>query len=108
MKSKLLDILKNPANKLIAVDLDWTLCTGKFWKEECKPIADRINYINSLYKKWAHIIIRTARMPEHYEVTRKWLEQHNIMYHWISMHTKIWADIYIDDKALHISDVFTN
>jgi len=108
MKEKLLNILKNPANKLIAVDLDWTLCEWKFWEEEPRPIQDRIDYINSLYKKWWHIIIRTARMPEKYMETKAWLDKYYVMYHWISMHTKIWADIYIDDKAINIDDLIYN
>ena len=65
MKLELQHILNHPANKLIAVDLDWTLCTGKFWEEECTPIPEMIEYVNSLYKKWAHIIIWTARMNEY-------------------------------------------
>lgn len=107
MKQKLLDIIKNPANKLIAVDLDWTLCEWRFWKEwdEVKPIKERIDFVNSLYCKWWHIIIWTARFPKWYEITRKWLEDNWVMYHWISMHTKIGADLYIDDKALNIEDI---
>lgn len=108
MKQKLLDILKNPANKLIAVDLDWTLCEWKFWEEELKPLQDRIDYVNNLYKKWGHIIIWTARMPKYYEITKEWLDKYKVMYHWISMHTKIWADIYIDDKAINVEDIFNS
>lgn len=32
MKDKLIEIIKNPANKLICVDIDGTLCTWKFWE----------------------------------------------------------------------------
>lgn len=99
------EILKNPANKLIAVDLDGTLCEGKFWEKEPIPLQKRIDYINELYKKWAHIIIWTARFPKHYEVTKKWLDKYDVMYHWISMHTKIGADCYIDDKCININNI---
>lgn len=107
MKQKLMDILKSPNDKLIAVDLDGTLCEGEFWwEEECKPIQERIEYINSLYKKGAHIIIYTARDPRYFSLTQNWLTSHWVMHHGVSMMRKIWADLYIDDKALNIDDVF--
>ena len=66
---ELFEILKNPNDKLIAVDLDGTLCEGEFWgKEDVEPIKERIDYFNSLYMKGAHIIIYTARQP-------KWLPE---------------------------------
>lgn len=107
MKQKLLDILKNPANKLIAVDLDWTLCEWEFRKDEDKviPIPERIDFINELYKKGWHIIICTARFPKWYEQTQKWLQNNWVLYHWIVMREKIWADLYIDDKSLNIADL---
>ncbi len=109
MKSKLLEILANPAHKLIAVDLDGTLCEGEFWGEdEPVPLLERIDYINSLYKKGAHIIIYTARDPRYFVATNAWLIKHSVMHHGISMMRKPGASLYIDDKALHISDVFTN
>lgn len=109
MKQKLLEILKNPNDKLIAVDLDWTLCEWEFWwKWEPKPIKERIDYINSLYKKWWHIVIYTARDPKYFGLTQQWLVNNWVMFHWIAMMRKIWADIYIDDKALNIDDVFNS
>lgn len=104
MKEKLIEILKNPADKLIAIDLDGTLCSGKFWKEECEPIKDIIDLTNGLYKKGAHIIIWTARFPEHASKTFEWLGKNKVLYHGVSMHTKIGADLYIDDKSLNVED----
>lgn len=107
MKQKLLDILKNPANKLIAVDLDWTLCEWEFRGEwEPKPIKERIDYINSLYKKWWHIVIYTARSPEFFALTYAWLIKNWVKFHGIAMQQKPWADVYICDKSLNIDDVF--
>ena len=98
----LLEILKNPANKLIAVDLDGTLCEGEFWGEEDpKPMIQRIDYVNNLYRKGAHIIIYTARDPSFFEATNLWLIKHKVRYHGIAMMKKIGADLYIDDKALN-------
>lgn len=106
---KLKEILKNPANKLIAVDLDGTLSLGEFrWEWEPTPIKERIDYINSLYIKGAHIVIYTARSPEHFTNTFAWLIKHWVKHHWINMQHKPWSDLYIDDKSLHINDVFIN
>ncbi len=64
-------ILKEPANKLIAVDLDGTLCHGEFWGDNSypKPYKERIEYFNGLYKRGAHIIIYTARQPQWFPET---------------------------------------
>ena len=105
MNKKIAEILKNPANKLIAVDLDGTLCEGKFWVGECTPLVDRINFINDLYKKGAHIVIWTARMPEWYKDTQLWLQKHGVLYHGIVMREKIGADLYIDDKCVNVEDL---
>jgi len=106
MKDKLKEILTNPANKLIAVDLDGTLCKGEFWGEcEPEPIKEMIDYVNNLYKKGAHIIIYTARNPEYFQATNLWLLKHNVYFHGIAMQKKIGADCYIDDKALNIEDI---
>ena len=103
---KLYDILKYPANKLIAVDLDGTLCEGEFWGEGVpEPKVERIEYINSLYKKGAHIIIWTARFPSWFEDTQKWLQNNGVLYHGIVMREKIGADLYIDDKCININDI---
>lgn len=108
MKKKLHDILKSPNDKLIAVDLDGTLCHGEFWGEgEPEPMRDRIDYINGLYKKGAHIIIYTAREPGHYTLTHAWLIKHGVMFHGITMRFKPGADCYIDDKCLNVEDIWT-
>ena len=109
MKEKLLEILKSPNDKLICVDLDWTLCLGEFWGEwEPEPIKERIDYINKLYTKGWHILIYTARSPEFFTITYAWLIKYGVKFHWIAMQQKPWSDIYIDDKSLNIDDIFTN
>ncbi len=109
MKEKLLEILKNPNDKLICVDLDWTLCEWEFWGEwEPTPIIERIEYVNKLYTRWWHIIIYTARSPEYFTPTYAWLIKHWVKFHWIAMQQKPGRDLYIDDRALNIDDVFSN
>jgi hydroxymethylpyrimidine pyrophosphatase-like HAD family hydrolase len=74
--------MKNYNNKLICIDLDGTLCNGKFREETPTPITERIKYINeNLYQKGAHIIIYTARAPEYYAETLAWLIANGVKHH---------------------------
>lgn len=106
MKEKLKDILNNPNDKVIAVDLDGVLCEGEFWGAgECKPIQEMIDKVTGWYQKGAHIIIYTARQPKYFALTQAWLMKNCVPFHGITMQMKPGADVYIDDKALHISDI---
>jgi len=101
-------LLKNPNDKLIAVDMDGVLCHGEPWKvadADLPPNIEMINYINSLYKKGAHIVIYTARFPDFYQSTLDWLIKHGVLFHGINMRIKIGADLYIDDKAINSNDI---
>ena len=106
-KEKLLEILKNPNDKLICVDVDGTLSTGECWSktDEPKPIQKMIDFSNNLYKNGGHIIIYTARFPDMYQMTLAWLIKHGVLFHGICMRVKPGADAYIDDKAINIDDV---
>jgi len=78
------EILKNPNDKLICVDLDGTLSIGEFWNHddvEPKPIQKGIDLVNKLYVQGAHIIIWSARQPEFYPETYAWLYKHNVKFH---------------------------
>lgn len=101
-KGELLETLKDPNDKLIAVDMDGTLCTGEFWKdeEEPQPIPETVELVKKLYLKGAHIVIYTARRPELYPLTMAWLIKNGIPFHGIAMTYKCGADLYIDDKVL--------
>jgi len=75
--TKLQDILKNPNDKLLAIDMDGTICEGEFWGEgEPKPKQDFIDKMWTWYKKGAHIVIYTARQPIYYPETYAWLFLH--------------------------------
>ena len=103
---KLFEILKNPRDKLIAVDLDGTLCEGEFWGDkEPKPKKERIKYFNSLYRRGAHIIIYTARQPKWFSLTMAWLIKNEVMYYGIMMQQKPGADLYVDDKIININQL---
>ena len=96
------EILNNPRGKLIAVDLDGTLCFGAYWGDgkHPKPNLPRIEKVNSLYKQGALIVIYTARYPEWAVETYAWLDMNGVMYHGLMMRRKPGADLYIDDKAV--------
>lgn len=52
MREELLKIIKNPNDKVIAVDLDGTLCHGEFWgDDEPTPIKERIDFCGNYIKK---------------------------------------------------------
>lgn len=107
-KANIMNQLKNCDDKLIAVDLDGTLCHGEWWgPEHVDPLPDEkmIETVWSLYKKGAHIIIYTARQPRYYAQTHAWLIKYSVPFHGICMTMKPGADIYIDDKAIHPDDI---
>lgn len=106
MKDKLKKILDNPAGKLLAVDLDGTLCEGEFWGEgEPIPKTDMIDKLWGWYTRGAHVIIYTARQPKFYADTHAWLIKHGVPFHGITMQMKPGADLYLDDKALNVEDL---
>jgi hypothetical protein len=100
------EALANPRGKLIAVDVDGTLCEGVFWGDtEPKPIQPMIDKVWEWYKAGAHIVIYTGRQPRYYPETLSWLVKHRVPFHGIAMQVKIGADVYIDDRALQPKDV---
>jgi ribonucleotide monophosphatase NagD (HAD superfamily) len=101
------DLLKNSNDKLIAVDMDGVLCEGEMWSvdDDQKPIQENIDYINSLYKNGAHIIINSARFPSMYQATLAWLIKYGVLFHGISLSKKCGADLYIDDKCINSKDL---
>lgn len=108
MNKELQEVLKNPNDKLIAVDMDGVICNGIWWgPENPDPIPNQpmIDYMWKLYKKGAHLIIYTARQPRYYPLTHAWLIRHEVPFHGITMCMKPGADLYIDDKALNLDDI---
>ena len=105
--NEMLEILKNPNDKVLAIDLDGVLCEGEFWGEgEPKPKQDMIDRVWKWYKQGAHIIIYTARQPRYYAVTLAWLIKYEVPFHGIAMLYKPGADCYvIDDKGINSADV---
>lgn len=111
MKNKLLEILKNPNDKLIAVDLDGTLCSGEAWTcEQCLTVEpkDTISIVNKMYTSGGHIIIYTARPEAFRNETEYWLNKNGVRFHALVMNTrKMPCDLYIDDKCLNVDELST-
>jgi hypothetical protein len=69
------------------------------------PKQSRIDFVNNLYKQGAHVIIYSARFPEMYQETFSWLIRYGVLFHGICLGRKPGADLYLDDKALHSSEM---
>ena len=108
-KIELLEVLKQCNDKLIAVDMDGTLCDGEWWGdgEQPKQRPEIVALVTKLYRRGAHIIIYTARQPNYYALTHAWLIANLVPFHGICMTMKPGADIYIDDKAIHPEEVLS-
>ena len=105
-KHDIYDVLKNPNDKLIAVDLDGTLCEGEVWNDEYPtPIQPMIDKMKEWHMAGAHLVIYTARRPSMYAQTLGWLVAHEVPFHGICMAFKPGADCYIDDKCFRPEEV---
>ena len=93
--------------KVIAVDLDGTLCTGVAWDEKsclkAKPIEENIKEVNRLHKT-NFIFIWTARRDNLIPATLEWLRRNNVSYMAIS-NKKASSDIYVDDRAIRPNEL---
>jgi len=94
--------------KVIAVDVDGTLCKGVCWsKKECMeaiPDKEMIGNVNSLYDQNNFIVIYTSRRNDLIPETLDWLRRNNVRFHAIS-NNKMPADVYIDDSAICVADI---
>jgi len=92
--------------KIIAVDMDGTLCEGEAYTEkECLaavPREDIIEKVNELAQK-EFIVILTARTDELLPATMQWLRLNGVRFNAIS-NNKMPADWYLDDKATNVED----
>lgn len=114
--------------KVIAIDLDETICTGSKGHENetvdgfhigkyrhCVPIEDNIKKVNKLYEEGNYIIIYTSRgmgtlggnleliHKYLYEPTKRDLEKWGVKFNQL-VFGKIFYDLLIDDKVLNVKD----
>jgi uncharacterized HAD superfamily protein len=87
-------------SKVIAIDLDGTLCSEEktFEKALAKPIKGAVETLKNYSASGHTIIIWTARGWEQFRMTKHWLDQNEIPYDQIIMGKPI-VDIFIDDRA---------
>jgi len=95
---------------IFCVDIDGTLTTGPGYTDYSdaevlaqQPNQQMIDIINRLYDKGHTIILHTARIWANFEVTVKWLAQHNVKYTTLIMGKPL-AHFYIDDKNMTIAE----
>lgn len=87
--------------KKLIVDIDDTLIKSDLIDGEycnARPIKEEISYLTKLYEKGYTIIIWTGRHWNHYEITKKQLEEFGVKYHELIMGKP--PGIYIDRDAL--------
>lgn len=110
--------------KIIAVDLDETLCTGSKPYSHlgigkysyCVPIQKNIDKVNKFYNEGHTIIIYTSRgmgtlggdlgviYNTLYEPTKRDLERWGVKFHQL-VFGKIYFDVLIDDKVCNVEDI---
>lgn len=93
--------------QVFAVDIDGTITQSNAWTDEevikAKPNKKLIDLINALYIQKNIIILYTCRGDSIIPATKYWLKKHGVKYHSIN-NNKLWADLYIDDKAINPND----
>ncbi len=102
--------------KIIAVDFDGTLCENKY-PNIGKPLYKSINYIKQLVSSQNYVVILwTCRRGKHLDDAVRWCAEHGIKLDYINENApslikafggdcrKIYADIYLDDKAMNIKE----
>ena len=98
--------------KVIAVDIDKTICTTTDAKyESSSPLQDRISIINALYDEGNYIKYFTARGSttgiDWRSLTEQQLESWGAKYHELIL-GKPYADLFIDDKSINSELYFSH
>lgn len=103
-------------SKIIAVDFDGTLCVNA-WPEIGAPIKETIDYLKTMKQQGARIILWTCRAGDKLNDAIKWCEEQGIVLDAVndnlpdlteafgSNTRKVYADIYLDDKALPVHNL---
>ena len=86
-------------------DLDGTLLTEGGYAS-ARPKQERIKHLRRLYEEGHTIVIQTARNKAYEKMTKRQLKDFEIPYHVICVGSKIFGDVYIDDKGINADDFF--
>ncbi len=93
-------------------DIDGTICTlvENAQYQNAKPIKERIEKVNELFKNGHIIKLFTARGSETgidwTKNTKLQLKEWSVKYHELIMNRKPHGDLFIDDKAINADDFF--
>ena len=102
--------------KIIAVDFDGTLCENAY-PEIGAPVNDVIEYVKEARLSGANIILWTCRAGIELNNAIEWCKAHGLEFDAINDNIpelteafgnnsrKIYADIYLDDKALPVTEI---
>ena len=84
----------------IIIDMDGTICSEEktFEKSLAQPNLNAVANINKLFESY-FIIIYTARGWLEFNITKKWLDDHNIKFDLLMCGKPIY-DFWIDDRAI--------
>lgn len=92
------------------IDIDGTICSHEEDYNNARPFDYRIRQVNDLYDEGETIILETARGSntgiDWYDITEAQLKKWGVKYHKLRTGVKIYADFYIDDKAIEDVDFF--
>jgi len=102
---------KKPRPKVYAVDFDGTIVENAFPRiGKLKP--ETVDFIKRVHGRGDKVIVWTSRGQKHLENMEKFLTKNDVPFHEINQNSsfytgspKIVADYYIDDKAVHVSDI---
>lgn len=99
--------------KVIAVDFDGCLCTNN-WPDIGQPNRQLIRMLKTARSRGNKVILWTCREGKYVEEAVKWCERQGLCFDAVNDNLpemnalfnnnsrKIGADIYIDDKAIHM------
>lgn len=87
-------------NKVLAIDIDGTVCTEErtFERPMARPLPYAVEAIALLKSNGNTIIFWTARGWEQYRITKAWLDSNGFVYDQLVMGKPI-VDMMIDDRA---------
>ena len=94
------DSLLNVRSKVLAIDIDGTICTEEraFERPLATPLPGAVEAIRMLKENDNTIIFWTGRGWEQYKVTKFWLDEHGFVYDQLLMGKPI-VNYFIDDRA---------
>ena len=91
-------------------DIDGTMCTSveNSHYESARPFTHVIDAINRLYDEGHVIKVMTARGSvsgvDYTDFTRRQLREWGLQYHELIMNVKPHADLFVDDRTIHIDE----